>query len=639
MAKQGIHIVVGATYTDRDLKRAQADLNRLGVAAKRAQTPMGQMSAGLQKKLTPNFMAMGAAVAAAGATIAAFAIQLGVKGVQAAAEEEQAVARLNQALESVGQGFRLAEVEAFVDALQRSSGVADDELRPALQTLVTATGDVAQSQELLNLALDVSVGTQKDLTAVSGALAKATNGQFTQINRLTNGALNPSILATKDLSLITKELSRLYGGQAQANAETFAGSMARLQIAADELLESFGAGFIDAFEEGGDTAGEMGDSLKAAEPGMRAFGESIGELARLLAIAAPAFSMFVDTLKYALPSALGATAAAFPPLAPVVAMIGGLFASGAKAASDYADAAEIVGVRFSGPMSAGAQTAQARLQDMAGTTEDAEDALSDLNDEMKEFFGFMDQRDAVRGYQKAIDDFRRSLKENGKTFDDNTEAGRNNQEALDGIYESALDVAEGQATAAEKVATMEQASRDAAKQLDKTKMSESAKQELLQPFDDAIARFDASTTKVANLKQEMEKLPTTPINIDINVNTNYTSSGVPGPYAGKKVPRSSGGLITGAGTSTSDSIPVAASNGEFMVRASMVDRIGIGALTALNSGRMPQQWYRPGPSSATSDKATAAGVTFGDIIVQGAPAEAVESLPRRLRHEMYLAGL
>ena len=46
----------------------------------------------------------------------------------------------------------------------------------------------------------------------------------------------------------------------------------------------------------------------------------------------------------------------------------------------------------------------------------------------------------------------------------------------------------------------------------------------------------------------------------------------------------SGGYIQGAGTSTSDSIPAMLSNGEYVVRAAAVKRIGVPRLNAINSG-------------------------------------------------------
>jgi len=50
-----------------------------------------------------------------------------------------------------------------------------------------------------------------------------------------------------------------------------------------------------------------------------------------------------------------------------------------------------------------------------------------------------------------------------------------------------------------------------------------------------------------------------------------------------------GGLITGPGTGTSDSIPAMLSNGEFVIKASSASKLGTGFLNALNAGKLPAQ--------------------------------------------------
>lgn len=52
--------------------------------------------------------------------------------------------------------------------------------------------------------------------------------------------------------------------------------------------------------------------------------------------------------------------------------------------------------------------------------------------------------------------------------------------------------------------------------------------------------------------------------------------------------KAKGGLITGPGTGTSDSVPAMLSNGEYVIRSSAVDKIGVGALNAMNAGRVPE---------------------------------------------------
>lgn len=61
-----------------------------------------------------------------------------------------------------------------------------------------------------------------------------------------------------------------------------------------------------------------------------------------------------------------------------------------------------------------------------------------------------------------------------------------------------------------------------------------------------------------------------------------------------------GGLIRGAGTGTSDSITIGASNGEFMMKASTVDRYGVDFMNALNQQRVGTS--APMPSVQSSGK-------------------------------------
>lgn len=80
-----------------------------------------------------------------------------------------------------------------------------------------------------------------------------------------------------------------------------------------------------------------------------------------------------------------------------------------------------------------------------------------------------------------------------------------------------------------------------------------------------------------------------------------------GSYAG----HATGGYITGPGTGTSDSIPAMLSNGEYVIRSAAVDRIGVGTLNAINSGRVPH-FAEGGSVDGTEAEAAVAGgsVTF-----------------------------
>lgn len=69
----------------------------------------------------------------------------------------------------------------------------------------------------------------------------------------------------------------------------------------------------------------------------------------------------------------------------------------------------------------------------------------------------------------------------------------------------------------------------------------------------------------------------------IGVTHQYEAGSKGAKLAGQKF--ASGGIIYGPGTSTSDSIPAMLSNGEYVVRAAAVRKIGLPTLNAINAGR------------------------------------------------------
>ena len=190
-----------------------------------------------------------AAFAVAAAAAVAYAGKLAIDGVKAAIEDEAAQLRLANALRSAT-GATDAQIKATEDYITKTSlavGLADDELRPAFQRLSVATGSVTKSQELLNLAVDISKGTGKDLNQVVEALSKAYNGQDTQLVRLGIG-ITAAEAKTLDFRGETQKLSDLYGGAASRNAETFQGRIDRLRVGFNEAKEAVGAALLPVIE-------------------------------------------------------------------------------------------------------------------------------------------------------------------------------------------------------------------------------------------------------------------------------------------------------------------------------------------------------------------------------------------------------
>lgn len=175
-------------------------------------------------------------------------LSFGKQSVKAFAEDDKAAKALGTTLKNLGlaYGSNVGTVNGFISRLEQQTGVLDDELRPAMDRLLRATGDVTKSQELLGLALDISAGTGKSLTQVSQSLQKAYLGQTQALGRLGVG-LTKAELSTSTFEQIQLRLSELFAGQAAAAADTYAGSLAKLTVAGNNAKETIGKGLIDAF--------------------------------------------------------------------------------------------------------------------------------------------------------------------------------------------------------------------------------------------------------------------------------------------------------------------------------------------------------------------------------------------------------
>lgn len=174
-------------------------------------------------------------------------VAFGTASVKAFAEDDKAATSLGQTLKNLNlaYGSNIGTVNGFISRLEMQTGVLDDELRPAMDRLLRATGDVTKSQELLGLALDIAAGTGKSVTQVSQSLQKAFLGQTQALGRLGVG-LTKAELSSSSFEEIQQRLTTLFAGQATAAAETFAGQLDKLTIASNNAKETIGKGLFDA---------------------------------------------------------------------------------------------------------------------------------------------------------------------------------------------------------------------------------------------------------------------------------------------------------------------------------------------------------------------------------------------------------
>ena len=172
-------------------------------------------------------------------------VAFGKKAVNAFMADEAAAKSLEMQLKNTGYAFSAPDVEYYIANLQKMYGVLDDQLRPAFQTLLTASGSITKSQKALAIALDISAATGKSVEEVSGAIAKGYTGQTTALARLGAG-IDKTTLASGDMNLILDEASRKFSGQALARLETYAGKMDQLKVASANASEIIGKDLLDS---------------------------------------------------------------------------------------------------------------------------------------------------------------------------------------------------------------------------------------------------------------------------------------------------------------------------------------------------------------------------------------------------------
>lgn len=257
-----VKVPVVLTYSNKGSKQAQKDLNLLGKSIKKF---------GLASKLS---------IAGVTASIGLLAKQ----SVKAAITEEKQAKSLSLTLKNLGKSYAAVGVAEYVNKLQFATGVSEDQLRPALQRLITTTGDVTKSQDLLKLALDISAGSTNSLETVVKALGRAYLGNNTALSRLGLN-LTKAELKVATFDQITAKLAETYRGQATEAAKTFGGQLAILGVAADEAKEKIGVSLINAIQE------------LAGDQGVAGVADDMDRLATKTANAITGFTFLIDKVK------------------------------------------------------------------------------------------------------------------------------------------------------------------------------------------------------------------------------------------------------------------------------------------------------------------------------------------------------
>jgi len=225
-----VTIPIISEFDGKGISRAVAEFKQLEGAGAKAQFA-------LKKAAIP-----------AAAAIGGLAVVIG-DATKAAIEDAKAQALLAQAItnNTLAGEANIKVAEAFIESTMMSAAVADDELRPALASLVQVTGEMTSAQDGLTLALDIAAATGVDLGTATDAIAKAYGG-----NTKALGTLLPSVrsLIKEGASLdeVFAAVAGTVGGSAAVAANSAEGQMKRLSLTIGETKESIGAAFLPILE-------------------------------------------------------------------------------------------------------------------------------------------------------------------------------------------------------------------------------------------------------------------------------------------------------------------------------------------------------------------------------------------------------
>jgi hypothetical protein len=205
--------------------------------------------------------------AAAALTALAGAATISAKAAMEDQAQQQELARQIQSVTGATDQ-QIKENERLIASMERQFAVSDGQLRPALGQLVRGTGDLTRAQKLMEVALDISAATGKDLESVTVALSKAENGQYTALQRLgiplgeNTKSLQALTKAEKEREAALASVSKLdseYAGKLElSKAEKEKYEKATLRLANAEFL------LAEASQQAGDYATDLANVFGGA---------------------------------------------------------------------------------------------------------------------------------------------------------------------------------------------------------------------------------------------------------------------------------------------------------------------------------------------------------------------------------------
>lgn len=194
--------------------------------------------------------------------------------VKAGAEEQQQMELLANTLRNNipnATDAMVAANEEWITSMQNATGIADGDMRDAMQHLLVSGMSLEEAQKNLAIAMDVSKTKGKDLATVAQGIGKAYAGNVGGLGKLGLATKNAAG-ETLSFDQVMANASQTMGGAAAAAADTAAGRAEIMRLKMADLTENIGAILIPILDKLVGWLTKIVDWFNNLSPGAKEFG-------------------------------------------------------------------------------------------------------------------------------------------------------------------------------------------------------------------------------------------------------------------------------------------------------------------------------------------------------------------------------
>jgi hypothetical protein len=250
-----VSIPIISEFNGKGIRKAVAEFKQLETKTQKLSFALGKMAGPA---------AIGVAAVAAAAVGVGTALFGAAKAADADRKSQKELAVTAERFAKANKA-QVAGLEATIEQLMLATGIADDDLRPAMSRLVRSFKNTDKASRALKIALDISGRTGKDLTTVTEAMGKAADGNTGALARLGIG-LSKAELKSMTLEQVMATLEERFKGGAAEAANTLEGRLGKLRARFGEVVETIGYKVLPYLETLADVAIKVFDAF--AESGL-----------------------------------------------------------------------------------------------------------------------------------------------------------------------------------------------------------------------------------------------------------------------------------------------------------------------------------------------------------------------------------